>query len=185
MKRVVLVIFILCTGLVFSYSQGSIFILHTAVGDTIDKKEKMYFDLFPELKNVDFKYGIIYSYGETKGLNAYTQNDSVIVKQLDSSIIAEYQSNIDKLLEFYSIQNHKDTISESNKKIFLNDSKNNSNIVDSSLNIDKAELEKSAYEGRRKLFLRTRALERGLTGEKVIDAQSYGGYGEIRFKKKK
>lgn len=91
MKKIILLAFLLCTGFVFSYSQNSIFRLHAAVGDTIDKKEKTDFDLFPELKNSDYKFGIIYSCGETKKLYVDTQTDSVIVQQLDSSIIAEYQ----------------------------------------------------------------------------------------------
>jgi len=184
-EQKLLIVFILCTRLAFLYSQDAVYILHATLGDTIDKKEKINFDLFPELKNFDFKFGIIYSYGETKKLKAYTQNDSVIVKQLDSSIISEYQSNIDKLLNLYSTQNHKDTTTELNKKIILYDSKNNNSNINNSLNIDKAALEKSAYEGRRQRNLRSTALERGLSGQKVIDAQNYGSYGEIKFKKKK
>jgi hypothetical protein len=153
-----------------------------AVGDTIDQKEKMDFDLFPELKNADFQYGIIYSRGDIKTLKAYIQNDSLIVKQLDSKTIAEYQSNIDKLVEFYSTQNQKDTLSDSKRKILLDNSPNNVSAIN--VNVDKAALERSAYEGRRKQFLMTRALESGLTGEALINAQNAGCYGEIKFKKK-
>lgn len=185
MKKIILLVFILCTRFVFSYSQNSIFRLHAAVGDTIDKKEKTDFDLFPELKNSDYKFGIIYSSGETTKLYVHTQTDSVIVKQLDSSIIAEYQSNINKLLDFYSTQNRKDTITDLSKRFSLYDLNNKKGLVKNNLIIDKDAIEKSAYEGRRQRNLRTTALERGLSGQKVVDAQNYGGYGEIKFKKKK
>jgi len=38
MKKFVLIVFILCANFVLTYSQDSIFILHAAVGDTIDEK---------------------------------------------------------------------------------------------------------------------------------------------------
>jgi len=182
MRRVLVIVFILLTRLTFSYAQESVFILHVAVGDTIDQKEKIDFDLFPELKNADFKYGIIYTCGETKKLKAYTQNDSLIEKQLDSAVIAEYRSNIDKLIEFYAAQNKKDTISASKRKMLLCDSPNNVSAI--KITTDNAALERSAYEGRRKQFLRSRALENGLAGEALKNAENAGCYGEIKFKKK-
>lgn len=185
MRKLVLILVIFFLGTQLSYSQQSVFKLHEFIGDTIDLNEKKDFDLFPELKNSDFKFGIVYSYGDTKKLNVYTQNDSMIVSSLDSVLIAKYQSNIEILLDYYLTQNSNDTVNDLNKKIYLHDLKSNNINVNNSIDVDKAELEKSAYEGRRKLFLRTRALERGLTGKSVIDAQDYGGYGEINFKKKK
>jgi len=137
------------------------------------------------LNNTDFKYGIIYANGETKKLNIYTQNDSVIVSLLDSSLIAKYQSNIDTLLYFYSMENRNDTIKNLNNRFYLYDLKNKKSVENKSVILDNDAIEKSAYEGRRKMFLRTRALERGLTGQDLIDAQNYGSYGEIKFKKKK
>lgn len=184
MKKLILIMFVLFTGFVPSHSQDSIFRLHTAVGDTIDKHEKNDFDLFPEFKNSDFKFGIIYSNGETKNLKVYTQNDSATVKQLDPAKLAEYQSNIDKLLILYSSENRKDTTAL-NERFTLYNFRNEKSLEIKKLNIDNSEIEKSAFEGRRQQDLVTRALESGLSGQKVIDAQNYGIYGEIKFKKKK
>lgn len=185
MKKFIVLVFILCTRFLFSYTQSSVFRLHAAVGDTIDKKEKDDFDLFPELKNSDYKFGVIYSYGEIKKLHVHTQTDSVILTPLDSSIIADSQSNINKLLDFYSTQNQKDTISDLNKRFLLYDLNNKKDSEQINLTIDKDAIDNSAYEGRRQEHLRTRALQNGLSGQKVIDIQNYSGYGEIKFKKKK
>lgn len=185
MNKFIVLVFILCTGFMFSYSQSSVFRLHAAIGDTIDKKEKADFDLFPELKNPDYKFGVIYSCGEIKKLHIHTQTDSIIVTPLDSSTIADSRSNINKLLDFYSTQIQKDTISDLNKRFLLYDLNNKNGSEQINLTVDKDAINKSAYEGRRKEHLRTRALLNGLSGQKVIDEQNYGGYGEIKFKKKK
>jgi len=156
--------------------------LHIAVGDTIDKKEKMAFDLFPELKSANFKYGIIYSNGETKKLNVYMQNNSLFVETLDSVTIAQYKANIDKLIEFYSSENKNDSITGSNRKIILTNLKNDLSTEKITLNVDEASIKRSAYEGRKKRYLRTNALNSGLSGEKLINAENSGTYGEIRTK---
>jgi hypothetical protein len=182
MRKFILVFILLLTKFVFLYSQDTIFILHIAVGDTIDRKEKMDFDLFPELKCADFKYGIIYSNGDTKKLNAYMQNNSLFTETLDSVTIAQYKANIDKLVEFYSSENQKDSISGSNRKIALINLKNDLSAEKITLNVDKASIKRSAYEGRKKRYLRTNALNSGLSGEKLINAENSGTYGEFRTK---
>lgn len=182
MKNLIILVFLCFIRFIPSYSQDSIFVLHPAVGDTIDKKEKIDFELFPEFKNSDFKFGIIFSIGEKKTLNVYTLSNSITTKELDEAGIMEYRSNTEKLQEFYLSQNQKDTIQ--NKKILIDDFKNQT-VINNKNMVSEEAMDKSSFEGRRQRSLRDRAIEAGLRNQKLTDAQNYGVYGEIKFKKKK
>ncbi len=181
MKIVILIFLMIRMGIFFSYSQNNVFLLHTVVGDTIDKKEKIQFDLFPEFESINFKYGIIYTHEDIMNLKINTQNDFIFEVQLDSLDILKYRSNINKLLAFYSLKDFEDSISKLDTIIDLYKINDINNLVN--ITIDKEVARKGAYEGRRKQHLMNNALHNGLKGKEAKDAVIYQGYGEIKLKK--
>lgn len=101
-----------------SYSQNKIVVLHPAVGDTIDKAEKVRYLLFPELKDSDFDYCFLSHSGEEFRVNLHTQNDSLVLIRLDSAEYKRYRENISKLENYYSEAAKRDSI-KSTQKITL------------------------------------------------------------------
>lgn len=118
MKPFIIIFF----GLIFSancYAQDTLFVLHPLVGDTIDKAEKMNYFLFPSLKNDDFKCCYIIRSNDHFFVNSYTWNDSLSIRQIDTTEIRQYIVNIDKFHAFYLNRAKNDSLRK-NKKFDLN-----------------------------------------------------------------
>jgi hypothetical protein len=98
MKRLtVLMSFILFIGMM-CISQDSIYILHPAVGEIIDRYEKTDFALFPEVSNSKFEYGYIKQAGGNFWLKSHLYPDSMVTRQLDTSEIKQVERNIEMAL---------------------------------------------------------------------------------------
>ena len=104
------------------FSQAQLFVLSPVVGDTIDKTEKMDYLLFRDINDSIFKYCYITFSPNQYFINTVTENDSVIISEIDSADIKSYQNNIGKLSEYYSNKAIQDSIKNAEKLTL--DSKN-------------------------------------------------------------
>jgi hypothetical protein len=97
------------------------------VGDTIDRKEKLSYLLFVNINESDFKYCTITH--STDGYFAHTRtiDDSVAIKQVDSTEIREAIVKLDKVMEYYSAQEKQDSIKKA-KKLSLDFKEKDSNF---------------------------------------------------------
>ncbi len=102
-------------------SQDSIYVVHKLVGDTIDKTEKLTYHLFPELKDSLFDYCYIVKKNGGYALQIRYQNDSNLVRKLDTNSFHEYWSNISKISEYHLYQAGKDSLMTIEKKLSLHD----------------------------------------------------------------
>lgn len=110
----------LLTGIIFMlncYSQDSLFVLHPLVGDTIDKNEKTNYMLFQEISDSVFKYGYITHSKDGYFINYCILDNSMSISKLDTSLIIQYRTNLDKLSEYYSNQAQKDSIKNAKKMV--------------------------------------------------------------------
>lgn len=64
------------------FSQSNIFVLHSVIGDTINKQEKKDYFLFPELNDSIFNYGQIHYKNGKYYLFVFSILDSII-KEID------------------------------------------------------------------------------------------------------
>ncbi|WP_075591539.1 hypothetical protein [Labilibacter marinus] len=76
--------------------------LHPMVGDTIDATEKMVFYLFPEITDSIFEQGIIYRQNSDYNVNIKLVGQETYKVGIDSTVLNEYQQNIEKLAMYYS-----------------------------------------------------------------------------------
>ncbi|MFY9153694.1 MAG: hypothetical protein WAO52_16875 [Prolixibacteraceae bacterium] len=98
-----------------SFSQDKLIVLHQAVGDTIDKAEKVRYLLFPELKDSDFYSCFLTQSGDEFLVSFHSSKDSVAIFRIDSAEVSRYRENIGKLLEYYSNRTKEDSIKRSQK----------------------------------------------------------------------
>lgn len=84
------------------FSQNNLFVIHSAVGDTISRSEKIKFVLFPEIKDEDFLNGTITHSPEGYFLHYQAPGDTIISKEISESDINQYQADIEKLSRYYS-----------------------------------------------------------------------------------
>jgi len=120
-------------------SQDSLFVLHPVVGHFIDRSEKTYYLLFPEISSAKFDSGYIKPSGDQYCLVAHLLPDSILVIQLDTADIQIYKTNIDKLYAYYSGLLKIDSLSESEKVMKIIEMKNggsyqmNNNLLNSGI----------------------------------------------------
>lgn len=97
MKKLAFVIsLMLFTGMV-CLPQDSTYILHPAIGEIIDRNEKIDFNLFPEITTSKFEYSCIQQTGETFWLYSHIYPDSIILQQLDTAEIHHLEKEIEKM----------------------------------------------------------------------------------------
>jgi hypothetical protein len=125
MQKISLIAFIILFRFISCISQDSIFILHPAVGEIIDKNEKKQFYLFPEINDSNFKFCYIKTLKEGYLLYCVFISDSVITNLIDTIKIQEYNTNINKLVEFYAYEAKKDSLNNSKENIDLKTINNN------------------------------------------------------------
>ena len=97
------------------FSQERLFELHPLVGDTIDRNEKLYYLLFRDINDSDFKYCTISHTNDGYFVHTRTIDDSVAIKQVDSTEIRETIVKLDKVMEYYSAQEKQDSIKKAKK----------------------------------------------------------------------
>lgn len=100
------------------FSQDRLFVLHPLVGDTITRNEKLNYLLFRDINDSDFKYCTITHTKDGYFVHTRTINDSVAIKQVDSTEIRETIVKLDKVMEYYSAQAKQDSL-KSTKKLTL------------------------------------------------------------------
>lgn len=97
MKKLAAVISLMLFAGMVCFSQDSIYILHPAIGEIIDRNEKIGFNLFPEIATSKFEYGCIQQTGGTFRLYSHLYPDSLIVQQLDTAEIHQLARDIEKM----------------------------------------------------------------------------------------
>jgi hypothetical protein len=95
MKKLAVVISIMLFSGMVCLPQDSIYILHPAIGEIIDRYEKTGFNLFPEIATSKFEYSYIQQTGETFWLNSHVYPDSLIIQQLDTAEIHQLTREIE------------------------------------------------------------------------------------------
>jgi hypothetical protein len=129
MNRLKLLILFVFFSIIKCTAQDTIFVLHQVVGDTIEKSEKLEFDLFPEIDKTNFKICFIKYSSNKYYLNSFTLTDSLIIRQLDTIEIKKSIEKINKLIDFYTYEAENDSLKKS-KKNQLDVNNKNSNLVD-------------------------------------------------------
>ena len=87
-------------------SQDSIYILHPAIGEIVDRNAKTYYTFFPEVSKSKSEYVYIKQAGDSFGFKSYLYHDSLIIRQLDTSKIHWNERNIIKMVDYYpNLQN--------------------------------------------------------------------------------
>jgi hypothetical protein len=110
MKKSLLAFVLLVSGFYYSNAQERKYILHPAVGDTIDKEEKKKFLLFPNIENKNFNYAYFtIAKGKHLATISLAGNDSLKM-ELSDSAIDQYYVNIEKLLIYYRSQESRDSL---------------------------------------------------------------------------
>jgi len=89
------------------FAQGSLFVMHPLVGDTIVKSEKLNYFLFPRINDSDFKYCTITKTQEGYFANTHTLSDSVFITPIDSAQMRQTIVKLDQVMEYYSDQEKK------------------------------------------------------------------------------
>jgi hypothetical protein len=87
------------------------------VGDTINRNEKLNYLLFQDISDSDFKYCTL---THSKGgyfIHTCTIDDSVSIRQVDSTEIREAIVKLDKVMEYYSAQAKQDSLKKAKKLI--------------------------------------------------------------------
>ena len=100
------------------FAQNNLISLHALVGDTINKSEKTKYMLFPEVSDPDFTYGYITRINNSFYLNYFDTNDSVTIKPIDPIEMNQYIDKLNKLSDYYSTLEKKDT-TQNSKKVIL------------------------------------------------------------------
>jgi len=136
MNRILLMTLFVFTNIANCLAHDTIFVLHKAVGDTIDRTEKLNYDLFPEIKNSNFKYCFIKNSGDKYYIHSFTLSDSLIISQIDTIEIKQSIKNIDKLINFHSNNTKKDSL-KIPKNISLDLNKTNHNNVNGDMSNNK------------------------------------------------
>jgi len=181
MKKTTITLIILINW-TLCFSQVEKIILHQVVGDTISLKEKIDYLLFPEIADTNFNYGLVRYINTSYYIISYFKSDSLI-RQIDSTDIYNYHKNIEKLYAYYSNKTQSDNSSETSY-VILTDSVNKSQKLNTNY-ISPEMRKKIEYDANRYQRLNGEAQNQGLKGQ---DRQNYintGGYGELKFKKKK
>lgn len=91
-------------------SQESIYRLHPLVGDTIDKNEKFNYLLFKNIKDADFKYGILTRTNDTCFLKICSPDNTVSTLAIDSTELEQYITKLDMVQEYNANQGKKDSL---------------------------------------------------------------------------
>lgn len=121
---------VLLIGIILSFqcfSQDHLFVLHPLVGDTITRSEKLNYLLFRDINDSDFKYCTITHSTDGYFVHTHTINDSVAIKQVDSTEIRETIVKLDKVIDYYSAQAKQDSLKK-NEKLSLDFKDKDSNF---------------------------------------------------------
>jgi hypothetical protein len=97
------------------FSQDHLFVLHSLVGDTINQNEKLNYLLFRDINDSDFKYCTIIHTKDGYFVHTRRIDDSVVIKQVDSTEIGEAIVKLDKVMEYYSTQTKQDSLKNAKK----------------------------------------------------------------------
>jgi len=114
MKRLTVILIVIVISFQ-CYAQDRLFVLHSLVGDTINRNEKLNYLLFSEINDSDFKYCTITHSNDGYFVHTTTINDSVAIKQVDLTEIREIVVKLDKVMEYYSAQAKQDSLKSANK----------------------------------------------------------------------
>ncbi|HAH25285.1 MAG TPA: hypothetical protein DCL77_16275 [Prolixibacteraceae bacterium] len=83
--------------------------MHSLVGDTIDRNEKLNYFLFPEINDSDFKFCTITPLKDEYAINIHTINESVTIRKIDSIQMRQTILRLDKVAAYYANQEKKDS----------------------------------------------------------------------------
>lgn len=106
-KSIVFLIGVLIS--IHCHAQDSIYRLHPLLGDTIDQNEKFNYLLFKNIKETDFKYGIISHTRDTYFLKVYSPDNTVTTLEIDSTELKQYVAKLDMVQKYYANEGKKDT----------------------------------------------------------------------------
>jgi hypothetical protein len=167
MKTLFICIAILFSSSILGYAQDRIFILHPAVGDTIDITEKKKYLVFPEIDNAGFDYAFITQANRKYTARIVSKNGSVTFLNLSDSIIDQYFYNIEKLNDYYAGLEQRDSFPKANghlspAKNDFTDNRVPKNIITPSIKeqISKdADVQRRINEDKEWMKLRTKGLD--------------------------
>jgi hypothetical protein len=108
MQRIKLIMAVLSFPFLLA-AQDSLYVLHTLTGPQIDKATKKKYYLFPEVKDSLFKYAEIHKREGKIILESHFTNDSIASVELTRAQLEKNASNVQKLSEYYSNKEKKDT----------------------------------------------------------------------------
>jgi len=139
--------------------------LHPVVGDTIGNSEKIAFYLFPEIADSSFIQGVIFFQHSTFKVNILEENKPDYTIDVDSTMLVEYNQNIEKLIQYYSKLQESDSLNQ--KQQLLSNSSAIQMSPECKLNAE--ERKKLITESRRYLRKKDRAEDLGLWGKEKED----------------
>jgi hypothetical protein len=179
----ILFVYVILQGTLL-FSQDSLYILHPVVGAIIDRKEKTEYVLFREVADTTFNYGYI-RYADNKYyLNLFLIADSFTKREIDTSEIREYLTNIEKLAIYYRILQEEDSTRNTEKKIIMVESETGQPYQIKNKILDSYILEKISDDTRREGRLQDDAETQKLW-KQGSNMDNAGNYIDIDYRRKR
>lgn len=174
MKKIVLFLFI-CSCYNISFSQDSLVVLDSSIGDTIYQSEKMDYLLFPEVADTAYTFGQVFYKNASYYLHTH-HNGKVVVSKIGSSAIQESRMNIRILNAYKKKQKGSDVMQVQEKD---NKKAPNTDYMTPEMK------QKLISDTKRHINLRNEADYNMLRGQDKENFINNGGHFEIPLKKKK